>query len=138
MLKRLKYVSRFSGSLSRSEIDDIVERAVQNNRTLGITGMMMASGGIFFQVLEGPSQAVDTLYEKIASDPRHTDMVCESCKVGSPNIVHSVERAGNQSGIHRRSRQSENCARTWLAALDSQCDSSFIDARRCENDGMGH
>jgi hypothetical protein len=37
--------------------------------------MLMSSGGIFYQVLEGPIEAVDSLFQKIAIDPRHKDVL---------------------------------------------------------------
>jgi hypothetical protein len=35
----------------------------------------MTSGGIFYQVLEGPPDAVDDLLKKIAADARHKDVL---------------------------------------------------------------
>jgi len=35
----------------------------------------MSSGGIFYQVLEGPIEAVDGLFQKIATDQRHKDVL---------------------------------------------------------------
>jgi len=37
--------------------------------------MLMTSGGIFYQVLEGPIEEVDRLFQKIAVDPRHKDVL---------------------------------------------------------------
>lgn len=75
MLKRISYISKFGRPFSRDEIDRLAAAAAERNRTLGVTGMLMSSGGIFYQVLEGPIEAVDDLFKKIAADQRHTDVL---------------------------------------------------------------
>jgi hypothetical protein len=42
--------------------------------------MLMTSGGIFYQVLEGPPEAVDELFQKIAADARHKDVLLLSAQ----------------------------------------------------------
>ena len=51
------------------------KKARDNNREIDVTGVLMASGNLLFQVLEGPAEAVDSLYEKITRDTRHTHVV---------------------------------------------------------------
>lgn len=75
MLKRISYISKFSRPFTREEIDRLTDDAANRNRVLGVTGMLMSSGGIFYQVLEGPIDAVDGLFQKIAVDKRHTDVL---------------------------------------------------------------
>ncbi len=73
MLKRIKYVSRFEKPMSEDAIEAIGEQSRANNESLGLTGILMASGGLFYQVLEGPAEAVDEVYARIVADGRHTD-----------------------------------------------------------------
>ncbi|MGD8727002.1 MAG: BLUF domain-containing protein [Gemmatimonadales bacterium] len=75
MLKRISYMSKFSRPLSRDEVTRLADDAAERNRALGVTGMLMSSGGIFYQVLEGPADEVDKLFRKIAADPRHKDVL---------------------------------------------------------------
>lgn len=75
MLKRIKYVSHFACPLSAQEIDEIALVSQKNNMESGITGVLMTSGGLFFQILEGPAGAVDRLFEVILEDPRHKDIL---------------------------------------------------------------
>lgn len=75
MLKRMSYVSRFSRPFSREEIEELAADAATRNRGLGITGILISSGGIFYQVLEGPIDAVNNLFHTIALDPRHKDVL---------------------------------------------------------------
>lgn len=75
MLKRITYVSRFAKPFSESELKQLGELSARNNQELGITGVLMTSGGVFFQILEGPAEAVDQVYAAIAADSRHTHIV---------------------------------------------------------------
>jgi hypothetical protein len=75
MFKRIKYISRFSSPLDSAGIAALGEQASRNNRQLDLTGLLMASGGLFYQVLEGPPEAVDQVFAAIQSDPRHTDVL---------------------------------------------------------------
>lgn len=75
MVKRITYVSRFAKPFSESELEKLGEASSERNRRLGVTGVLMTSGGIFFQILEGPEEAVDKIYSAISADPRHTDLV---------------------------------------------------------------
>ena len=42
------------------------------NESLGVSGMLLFHQGSFIQVLEGPEETVDELFELIKEDPRHT------------------------------------------------------------------
>lgn len=82
MVKRIRYVSRFESPLSEADIQAIGEQSQRNNERLGLTGVLMASGGLFYQVLEGPAEAVDEVYRKIVEDGRHTDLLLLSTETG--------------------------------------------------------
>lgn len=75
MLKRITYVSRFAKPFSESELEKLGELSARNNKEVDVTGVLMTSGGVFFQILEGPAEAVDRIYSAIAADPRHTHIV---------------------------------------------------------------
>jgi hypothetical protein len=75
MMKRLKYVSRFAKPLSREEIEALVVQAARKNKKYDITGILMTSGGMFFQIIEGPAESIDKLYSEIVADKRHTDVL---------------------------------------------------------------
>ena len=75
MTKRITYVSRFSKPFEARALQDLGKAAAEKNRELDITGFLMASGGLFYQVIEGPEENVDKLYDAIASDDRHTDLL---------------------------------------------------------------
>lgn len=70
----LIYVSSSVKLLNDSELLDILKASRDNNKTKDVTGMLLYKSGNFMQVLEGPDEAVESLYEMIASDPRHKDV----------------------------------------------------------------
>ena len=73
-LKRIKYVSRGAMPLSAEEVEELRAVSQRNNRREGITGVLVETGGLFFQVIEGPESSVDHLYRKISADPRHSEL----------------------------------------------------------------
>ena len=83
-MKRLTYISKFSRPLSREEVESIGRVSGRNNQKANITGILLCSGGIFFQILEGKEKVVDPLYEKILKDDRHKDIFCLK---NEPNIL---------------------------------------------------
>jgi hypothetical protein len=68
------YSSVQSHVLEPSEIERLIEHSRENNRLHDITGILLHVGSTFFQVLEGPPAAVNELYERILSDPRHKNV----------------------------------------------------------------
>lgn len=81
MLKRIKYISRFSRPLERAEIEEIGRQSAANNEAREITGVLLTGGGIFLQILEGPPEAIDEVYASITADDRHQDVLLLSAQV---------------------------------------------------------
>jgi hypothetical protein len=75
MLVRLMYASRAVAAVDQEALLAILKKSKANNPAIGVTGVLCFSGGIFLQVLEGGRAAVNRLYNRIASDPRHSDVV---------------------------------------------------------------
>jgi hypothetical protein len=74
MLVRLLYVSRAAQGNTAETLANIVRQSKANNPAAGITGLLCSSGEVFMQALEGGRDAVNRLYNRIAADPRHTDV----------------------------------------------------------------
>ena len=68
---QLAYCSTSNRMLTTQELDGLLSVAVSNNEKAQITGMLIYSGGSFFQWLEGPAETVDNLFKKIVLDERH-------------------------------------------------------------------
>jgi len=79
-LIRIVYMSRstFAPSTRSDAIDPnlarILSKSRKNNRDANVVGGLLFGDGCFLQCLEGESQVVDRLYDKIAADPRHVDV----------------------------------------------------------------
>jgi hypothetical protein len=76
MLVRLMYASRAAAGLDNEEVAAILRQSRAANAREGITGALCLcnSGRLFIQVLEGGREAVSRRYNRIAADPRHTDV----------------------------------------------------------------
>jgi hypothetical protein len=74
MLVRLTYASRASHSVSPELIRSILDSSQQNNPAQGLTGILCCNADIFLQALEGPREAVNALYNRLADDTRHKDL----------------------------------------------------------------
>jgi hypothetical protein len=77
MLVRLMYASRTAATVDHDALMAILRQCKDNNPAKGVTGLLChcASSGIFMQALEGGRAAVNHLYNRIAQDPRHSDVL---------------------------------------------------------------
>jgi len=75
MLVRLMYASRATETVRPDTLNAILKKSTQNNPRVGVTGVLCFSGDIFLQVLEGGRTQVSKLYNHIARDPRHGEVV---------------------------------------------------------------
>jgi hypothetical protein len=75
MLVRLIYASRAAEALGAEALSSMMKQARDHNADVGITGVLVHSEGIFLQLLEGGRNAVNALYNRIAHDKRHHDVV---------------------------------------------------------------
>ncbi len=73
---QLLYVSSWSfcGDFEE-EVRKILEKSRLYNPEHQITGVLLSSGGLFLQLLEGERDVVEALYEKISGDPRHMNLI---------------------------------------------------------------
>ena len=67
----LLYMSTASVPPGESVLVDILRVSQANNARMDITGLLLYQGGTFVQILEGPDDAVTTLYTKLGREPRH-------------------------------------------------------------------
>jgi hypothetical protein len=76
MLVRLMYASRAVPAVDHEELLAILKKSKANNPSAGITGVLCLcfDARVFMQVLEGGRAGVNRLYNRIATDARHTDV----------------------------------------------------------------
>jgi hypothetical protein len=73
-LVRLTYISERAAPLTDDEVVELALAANRANRKNDITGCLWFGSSRFFQVLEGPRAAIDTLFARIQRDQRHTEV----------------------------------------------------------------
>lgn len=74
-LSLLAYTSIASHHMAHEELFALLTQSRNNNLHTDITGMLLYMEGCFFQVLEGQANQLEMLFEKIAKDPRHHDVM---------------------------------------------------------------
>lgn len=85
-LVQIIYISRSTFITSETStgiepnVARILHKSRSNNVKNGLVGVLYFGNGNFFQCLEGEEEAVDTLYQKLEADPRHTNVTLLSKK----------------------------------------------------------
>lgn len=77
---QLVYISTARQPVTPELLDSVLDASRRNNRRCGVTGLLVAGGRRFLQVLEGPDQAVLATYARIQNDPRHFAFVLLSSR----------------------------------------------------------
>ena len=76
---RLAYVSRneITGSDAeiQAEVEQILSVSRRSNEAVGVRGALLFNRDCFAQALEGARDEVQTTFERIQCDPRHSDVV---------------------------------------------------------------
>jgi hypothetical protein len=81
-MKRIKYISTFAKRFSPDDMLKLVGQSAANNKRHNITGVLLASSGVFFQIVEGPDEQVDHLYDSLVGDKRHDNLLLLSVESG--------------------------------------------------------
>lgn len=74
MMVSLIYVSTASHLLSTNELLEILHISQEKNKEKQVTGMLLYKGGNFMQVLEGPEESVNSIFDSIQRDVCHHDV----------------------------------------------------------------
>ena len=69
------YTSVATKKFPPTELKDLLEISRRNNVRDGITGMLLYEDGTFIQVLEGDEETVESTFNRISKDPRHSKIV---------------------------------------------------------------
>jgi hypothetical protein len=75
MLRQITYISTAQPSALDNLLPKIEGHSQRANALNGLTGLLMFDGVRFLQVLEGPPDAVQSTFERIAKDRRHFALV---------------------------------------------------------------
>ncbi|BDU58520.1 hypothetical protein LMORI2_15020 [Limnohabitans sp. MORI2] len=74
MLERLLYRSKATNTLGSLHLFNMLSEARAKNASLGITGHLLYTEEVFVQCIEGPPEAIASLWESLQRDPRHHDI----------------------------------------------------------------
>ncbi|MDN3611953.1 BLUF domain-containing protein [Vibrio ostreicida] len=101
----LIYVSKATNRFNQEQLEALLSTARKNNTSSDITGLLLYDGyGTFIQVLEGPEDQVEALFNKIKKDSRHGNV--------------------NRIGFHRISGRSFSEWKMGFKVLDQHSGSS--------------
>ena len=75
MLHQITYISTARPTIMLADVEGILELSRRRNRDDDITGLLIFDGKRFLQVIEGPYQAIEDTFARIAQDPRHRALV---------------------------------------------------------------
>ena len=71
MISQFLYIST-APSLTREDVDAILEASARNNPARGVTGLLLYNGRNFLQFLEGDHADLVALMGRIGTDSRHS------------------------------------------------------------------
>ena len=73
-MRRIIYASRSLHDFQDSELLALLQRARDANDQRGVTGMLVYASCSFLQLFEGDHTGVEAIWDRIRTDPRHTDL----------------------------------------------------------------
>jgi hypothetical protein len=79
-LIKLVYASAATKPFTQKALRELLSKARTFNSSVGISGLLLYHERSFFQILEGPEEAVMPLYAHIGRDPRHERVLLLSKK----------------------------------------------------------
>ncbi len=74
-LKQIVYISNATVPLGEEALTSLLLQARRDNALDSISGVLIQHGRCFVQCIEGPTSAIDRLYQRIRLDPRHTNII---------------------------------------------------------------
>lgn len=74
-LTHLIYCSTANQDFNDEALEALLDNARSHNMTIDVTGMLLYENGSFFQVIEGPSETIKTLFQEISADTRHRNVI---------------------------------------------------------------
>lgn len=74
MLQQLIYMSTAAKDLTAQDLEQILGVSRRNNLEKKVTGLLVVKGATFLQVLEGESDVIKNLFQKLKNDRRHREI----------------------------------------------------------------
>ncbi|MFO7829752.1 MAG: BLUF domain-containing protein [Bacteroidales bacterium] len=74
-LMHIVYVSFSDKVLSEKGLDELLVDIRKRNKLQKVTGLLLYNDGTFIQLIEGKTNIIQNLFEKIKNDKRHSNVV---------------------------------------------------------------
>jgi len=99
----ISYVSTANRDLNQDEVAELLDQTEIRNNNEGVNGLLIYSGGNFFEVIEGEETKIKDLFENIKEDPRHRNimMVFEK-EIDKPLFVDKEANFISNNTKHRQ------------------------------------
>ena len=127
-LTRIRYVSLIAPGLGTDEIDRLVITAQHKNAAADISGILIAQGGVFFQIFEGPVENVRALQKRLRADHRHRHMVVLREDQAVPNRLFADWAMRSVQLDHEADHQLRHLGRLLHLATDPATVARQLDA----------
>jgi hypothetical protein len=75
MLTQICYASSAAVPFDEAALLALLSEARTNNALHGVTGILLSNAGHFVQVIEGETEVLEALFEKITRDTRHQQVL---------------------------------------------------------------
>lgn len=79
-LYQIIYISAAEPALTEDALLELLSESQKRNAARDVTGLLLHSDGNIIQIIEGPEDAANELYQKIAKDRRHRGVTLMSRK----------------------------------------------------------
>ena len=74
-LIEIVYASAATVPFSPEDLTELLEKAREKNEAVDVSGVLLFHDGSFLQVLEGPEDAVQEIFERVDQDERHDEVI---------------------------------------------------------------
>jgi len=95
-LHQIIYVSSANAELTEGALLEILASSQTRNANRDITGLLLHADGNIIQVMEGPEHEVKPLYDKVATDTRHSGVTLISSRA-----IHRRDFSDYKMGFKR-------------------------------------
>ena len=132
LIRQFVYLSDAKYGLGTKDIEAILASSRRKNVTNDLTGLLIYSDGVFIQVLEGTSTAVESTFTMILDDVRHNNLEILAnleaqdrifAKWDMAYIESTPELLGQQAGIKGVLGRPELLS---LLSQDKSCITGFL------------
>lgn len=101
----ISYVSTANKDLNQDEVTELLNQTEIRNNNEGVNGLLIYSGGNFFEVIEGEKTRIMELFENIKGDSRHRNIILVFEKeIDKPLFEYSQANFISENTEHRQIR----------------------------------